>query len=105
MVGRQGLLSWHYDNTNFVVHNIRINHMWLNINTNLYFLFIYRGVDIQETDTQGRDLEHYARDSWRMSEQVRNFEQFHIVLSYTKISNKNMLASCYKIIIPETIGQ
>ena len=41
----------------------------------IFYLFsIYRGVDIQETDTQGRDLEHYARDSWRMSEQVRNFK-------------------------------
>lgn len=27
-----------------------------------------RGVDIMQTDGQGRGLEHFARDSWRMSE-------------------------------------
>jgi len=30
-----------------------------------------RGVDIMETDAQGRGLEHYARDSWRMSEREK----------------------------------
>ncbi|XP_023338839.1 POTE ankyrin domain family member H isoform X2 [Eurytemora carolleeae] len=30
-----------------------------------------RGVEIMETDAQGRGLEEYARDSWRMSEQEK----------------------------------
>ena len=30
-----------------------------------------RGVDIMQVDSQGRGLEHYARDSWRMSEQEK----------------------------------
>ena len=30
-----------------------------------------RGVDIMETDNQGRGLEHYARDSWRMSDREK----------------------------------
>jgi len=30
-----------------------------------------RGVDIMEVDTQGRDIQHYARDSWRMNDQEK----------------------------------
>jgi hypothetical protein len=28
-------------------------------------------VDIMQVDSQGRGLEHYARDSWRMTEQEK----------------------------------
>jgi hypothetical protein len=42
-----------------------------------------RGVDIMQVDGQGRGLEHYARDSWRMSEQEKvthTLSFFHITV-------------------------
>ncbi len=34
-------------------------------------VLLCRGVDIMQVDSQGRGLEHYARDSWRMTEQEK----------------------------------
>ncbi len=41
---------------------------------------LYRGVDIMQVDSHGRGLEHYARDSWRMSEQEKVRTNFAVRL-------------------------
>jgi hypothetical protein len=48
-----------------------------------------------QVDSQGRGLEHYARDSWRMTEQEKVFKNFYIITTFILEYNKTALYSVH----------